>query len=170
MKPMEIIKPCASFEASYYGYISELGDQERYPFVMDLPHQPFAALLRRLNEIEAGISLPNGAVANQTYWLVKGEQLIGVSNLRPVLSEAIAHVGGHIGLGIRPSYRGQGLSKVLLNATLKQAKEQGMKSVSVHCHADNQPSNAMISACGGRLDSVVQSGGMHINRYHIELG
>ena len=166
---IKIIKPSISYEKSYCAYIEELGEEERYPFVMDFPHQPFAELIERLADTEAGRSLPDGVVANQTYWLVKGQELIGVANLRPILNDAIAHVGGHIGLGIRPSFRRQGYSQQLLNAVLEQAKTQGMSQLSVHCHANNTASNAMIISCSGVLESAVDAGGELINRYTIDL-
>lgn len=164
---IKFIKPSISYERSYCAYIEELGEEERYPFVMDFPHQPFAQLIERLADIEAGRSLPSGAVANLTYWLVKERELIGVANLRPKLNDAIAHVGGHIGLGIRPSFRRQGYSQQLLNAVLEQAKIQGMSQLSVHCHANNTASNAMIMRCGGVLESAVDANGERVNRYTI---
>ena len=98
----QIILPHADYEQSYCDYIEELGKEERYPFVMDFPHLPFADVIQRLEGLSKGINVPNGAVANITYWLVEEGELVGVANVRPQLTPAIAAMGGHIGVGGRP--------------------------------------------------------------------
>lgn len=163
----KVVSPSADFERSYCAYIKELGGKERYPFVMDFPHQPFAVLLSRLEELAAGINVPEGAVANQTYWLIEADELLAVANLRPQLSTEIANIGGHIGIGVRPSARGRGCSKILLTALLGKAAEQGLQQVGVHCYNDNTVSKAMIEACGGQLDSTVNAGEQVVARYVI---
>ncbi|MDM7859017.1 GNAT family N-acetyltransferase [Alteromonas sp. ASW11-36] len=163
----KVITPSAQYESSYCAYIEELGTEERYPFVMDFAHQPFTQLLTRLEDLAEGIDVPEGAVANQTYWLVEDDELLAVANLRPQLSPEIANIGGHIGIGVRPSARGRGCSKMLLTALLGIAAEQGLQKVSVHCYNDNAASKAMIEACGGQLDSLVNAGKQVVARYII---
>ncbi|SMC16250.1 Predicted acetyltransferase [Andreprevotia lacus DSM 23236] len=164
---MELIPPNRAYQASYRAYIAELGDEVRYPFTMDLPHDDFDSLLHRLAEIEQGIALLPGHVSSSTYWLVDDGELIGVSNLRHVLNERIRHIGGHVGLGIRPSRRGQGLGTRLLAQTLVAAGARGLRDIHVHCYADNHPSARMIVANGGVLDSTVQLEDRVVERYRI---
>ncbi len=166
---MNLIKPDASFKQSYLSYILELGSEERYPFPLDFDHSDFSALLKKINDFEQGIHLPEGYVPSSTYWMVQGDELVGVSNLHHHLSDQLLTAGGHIGLGIRPSYRGQGLSIKLLNLTLEQASERGIKQVHIHCYAENKASAHMILACGGVLDSVIEDGGHVVQRYLIDL-
>lgn len=162
----QIILPHADYEQSYCDYIEELGNEERYPFVMDFPHLPFANLIQRLDDLSKGLNVPDGAVANITYWLVERGEIIGVANLRPRLTPAIAAIGGHIGLGVRPSWRGKGMSKTLLEATLEKAVEHGLKTVSIHTHTENTSASAMIIACGGKLDStIMDDSGKPVLRY-----
>lgn len=158
MPTIQLIKPCESFEQSYRDYIEELGDEERYPFPLDFEHDDFPALLKKLTRFEQGIDLPEGFVPSTTYWLVEGKELLGVSNLRHHLNEKIRHVGGHIGLGIRPSMRRKGLSEVLLQKTIERGRIMGIEDVHIHCHKHNQPSVRMIEACGGKLESEVFEG------------
>lgn len=166
----QIISPDAAYQESYEAYIKELAGEERYPFVMDLPHTDFEALLRRLDEIKQGINLPDGAVANLTFWLVSSNELIGVANLRPKLNPTIEHIGGHIGIGIRPSRRGQGWSRVLFQGVLQHAKKLRLKALSVHCYQDNDASRRMILANGGQLTSTVMlDNGQAIDRFDINL-
>lgn len=146
---IELVEPCMEFESSYRRYIAELGDEVRYPFPLDFDHGDFAQLLRRLHELREGIALPDGYVPSATYWLVRRNELLGVSNLRLQLNERLREHGGHIGLGIRPS-------------------ERGIAQVHIHCHQHNRASARMIMANGGVLDSEVLHDGECVQRYIIE--
>jgi predicted acetyltransferase len=156
-------------EASYRAYITELGDEERYPFPLDFDHSDFPALLRRLDEFSRGISIPEGFVPSTTYWLVDGSELLGVSNLRHYLNERIRHAGGHIGLGIRPAQRGRGLGKLLLKLTLDEARKKGIGEVHIHCEKHNEASARTIRANGGVFDSEIHEPGHGIvQRYLVD--
>lgn len=162
---MQLIRPDLRFRESYLAYIREMGEEERYPFVMDLPCEDFPALLHRLDEISRGINLPAGSVPSSTFWLVEQEQLLGVSNLRHCLNEQIREVGGHIGLGIRPSRRGQGLGRALLALTLEQARKLGIDQVHIHCYQDNQASGGLIRAMEAVRDSQILAAGKVVERF-----
>ncbi len=168
---MRLIKPSLAFERSYTAYIAELGDEERYPFPMDFDHRDFPALLARLEDFAQGRDLPVGFVPATTYWLVAGDELVGVSNLRHELNETLRVLGGHIGLGIRPSYRGRGLGIELMARTIDQARLIGIGDVHIHCYRGNAPSVRMIRAVGGRLDSEVPAPDSHdiVQRYIVPV-
>jgi len=167
---VKLIKPSISFQESYNAYIEELGDESRHPFPMDFDHRDFAAMLAKIEQYEQGIDLPAGYEPSTTYWLVDGDELIGAANLRHQLSDILKQAGGHIGLGIRPKYRGQGLSVKLLNLTLAKAHNMGINPVEVHCYQDNLPSAGMIKACGGVFHSShLMDNGKTIDRYVIKL-
>lgn len=166
---MKLIQPCAEYESSYTAYIRELGDEVRYPFPLDFDHSDFPKLLQRLRDFKHGANLPQGWVPSTTYWLVDGKELIGVSSLRAFLNEDLRHVGGHIGLGVRPSMRSRGLGKLLLKLTVDEARKQGLASLCVHCYKNNAPSARMIIANGGVLKSEVQAEGSIVQRYLIEI-
>lgn len=153
-----LTRPDPALESSYRGYITELGDEERYPFPLDFEHGDFPALLQRVDNLARGIDLPEGFVASSTFWLVEDGELVGVSNLRHTLNERIRHCGGHIGLGIRPSRRGHGLGNTLMRLTIAQARARGMGELHIHCHKHNAASARMIIANGGVLDSEVAIG------------
>lgn len=150
-----LVLPNPEYEQSYCAYIVELGDEERYPFPLDFEHNDFAALLRRLDDFAKGINIPEGFVSSSTFWLIEDGEIVGVSNLRHYLNERIRHCGGHIGLGIRPSYRGRGLSKVLMALTIQEARKRGIGELHIHCHKHNQASARMIISNGGVLDSEI---------------
>ena len=153
-----LVLPSSEYERSYGAYIEELGDEERYPFPMDFDHADFPALLHRLDEIARGVDIPEGYVPSSTFWLVEAGELIGVSNLRHHLNEQIRASGGHIGLGIRPSYRGRGLGNLLMALTLGEARKRGIDEVHIHCYKANEASARVIISNGGVLQSEVTEG------------
>jgi predicted acetyltransferase len=165
----KLVLPQLDYESSYEAYIRELGDEERYPFPLDFEHSDFAALLRRLDDFASGTNLPPDFVPASTYWLVQGRELVGVSNLRHHLNERIKHNGGHIGLGIRPSYRGRGLGNLLLSLTIQEARRKGISQIHIHCHKSNIASAKMIARNGGVLDSEISDVRSEevIQRYHV---
>ena len=164
---MQLILPSREYEQSYREYILELGDEERYPFPLDFDHSDFHELLAKLENFRVGKGLPEGFVPASTFWLVDQGEILGVSNLRHYLNDRIRQAGGHIGLGIRPSKRGQRLGVGLLKRTLEKAYEQGISSVHIHCHKHNRPSARMITANGGVLESEIKDGGEIIQRYVV---
>jgi predicted acetyltransferase len=165
----ELTPPRPEYERSYGAYIRELGGEVRYPFPLDFEHQDFVALIRRLDDLANGVKLPAGFVPSSTYWLVEGGEILGVSNLRHYLNDRIRHHGGHIGLGVRPSYRGRGLGNLLLALTIQEARKRGIDQIHIHCHKSNFASAKMIARNGGVLDSEVTDVGSEeiIQRYHV---
>ncbi len=165
---MKLVTPDIQYHASYLTYIKELGDEERYPFPLDFDHSDFPAMLIRIQQFEQGVDLPKAYVPSTTYWMVEGDEIIGVSNLRHYLNDQLKTAGGHIGLGIRPSSRGRKLSVQLLQMTLVKAVDKGINEVHVHCYKHNLASARMIEACGGELDSEVLDDGVVVLRYLVE--
>lgn len=153
---VKLVLPGIEYEQSYREYIVELGEEERYPFQLDLEHTDFCVLLERLDQFLNGVNIPSGFVPTSTYWLVDGQELVGVSSLRQYLNEEIAECGGHIGLGIRPSYRGHGLGNTLMALTIQEARKLGIEEIHIHCHASNEASGRMIVRNGGVLRSELK--------------
>ncbi|MBT0586967.1 GNAT family N-acetyltransferase [Alteromonas oceanisediminis] len=162
-----IVLPTRELEASYNAYIVELGDEERYPFVMDFEQQPFQSLITRLQDLASGKVVPEGAVVNHTYWLVEQEELVGVGNVRPKLNPAIARIGGHIGFGIRPRYRNQGLGSYFLAQLVEKAREHGVSPIHLHCHASNTASSKVIESVGGELESHIEDAHQGVIRRYV---
>ncbi len=164
-----LVSPSLKYQTSYLEYIEELKDEERYPFSLDFPHHDFPALLQRLENFKLGIDVPRGYVQSFTYWMIKDRRIIGVSNFRPDLTPELARCGGHIGMGVRPSERGNGLGNLLLKLTLEKAKEYGLRELHIHCYQNNVASNKAIQHCGGQLIDSLEIDGAPINRYKSVL-
>ena len=124
------------------------------PFTLSFQYEPFDALLKKLSDNAEGVGIPEGFVANSSYWLVDDEAgIVGVSNLRHVLTPALRLEGGHIGYGIRPSLRRRGYGVEILRHSLAKAAALGLKRVLLTCGKDNIGSVRVILANGGKLES-----------------
>lgn len=148
-----LITPTTKYQESYNSYIEELGTEERYPYPMDLEHSDFPALVERLQEYSMGVNLPNNFVPNTTFWLIKNEQIVACSHLRHTLNEGLKHMGGHIGLGVRPSMRGKGIGKELLLLTYLEARKIGISGIHIHCMKSNQASKLLLESSGASFSS-----------------
>ena len=168
---MKLIEPSVDFEASYCSYLEELGDEIRIPFPLSFPHEPFADLVQMLVDQSQGNFLLEGFVPNSTFWLVEGEEIMGVSNLRHKLTPSLEKVGGHIGFGVRPSARKKGVGTKLLGCTLECAATLGLSRVLLTCDKTNLGSAGVIRANGGKLEDEYkdQETGRTVQRYWIEI-
>jgi predicted acetyltransferase len=170
---VELVRPSLRYRDSYRGLVAELAaaGEKLVPFVLALENSDFDAFLCRLDDCSRGIDLPDGFVAHSTYWLVRDQaEVVGVSNIRHSLTEALRREGGNIGYGIRPSARRQGLGTTILRNSLARASEMGLPRILVTCAKTNIGSAKSILHNGGVLDSeeYLVDRGEVVQRYWIE--
>lgn len=169
-----LIEPNLLLRESYRELVQEFVEngEPLIPFPLRFPSDDFEALIRKLNDASMGMGIPEGFVANTTYWLIdrRGE-VLGVSNLRHRLTDRLRREGGHIGYGIRPSMRGRGLATELLRLTLEKARQIGLTKVLLTCAKTNAPSAQVILKNGGVFDSeeYIEERNEMITRYWISL-
>lgn len=100
----------------------------------------------------------------------KDDALIGAVNIRMELNEGLLYDGGHIGDGIRPSYRRKGYGTQMVHLALQECRRLGMKKVLMCCDHNNEASRATIVRNGGILENMVVSDDEGITeRYWIHL-
>lgn len=170
--------PNADLRDSYRGLVHEFveGGEPLVPFPLKFPNDDFAKFLEHLSACARGEGLPPGFVAHSTYWLVLvGTEVVGVSNLRHELTEALRREGGHIGYGVRPSARRNGYATELLRQTLLRAEALGLSDVLITCTKTNEASVHTILRNGGVLESeeYISEHSVHndvVQRYRISCG
>ena len=91
---------------------------------------------------------PNVVPAVQ-YILVDNDRIIGMFNLRLLLSGVFLEYGGHIGYAIRPSERRKGYAVKGLRLLLEECKKYGLDRVSITASTNNEASIKTIQKCGG---------------------
>ena len=95
--------------------------------------------------------------------------IVGRSSIRHTLNAFLEREGGHIGFGVRPTFRRRGYATEILQQSLVVARALGITDVLVTCDDDNIGSASVIERCGGALDSIVEreGGGAAVRRYWI---
>ncbi len=164
---MQLITPSIEYVESYDKYIQELGSEERYPFPLDFDYSNFKTYLSKVDSFAKAKNLPEGYVQSSTFWLIKDYEIVGITNIRHRLNKDIEYSGGHIGLSIKPSVRGEGLGKKLMSMSIDFLKGLGVKTVHIHCHKSNSKSSSTIKACNGVFHSEVDDHGHIIERYIV---
>ena len=60
---------------------------------------------------------------------------------------AFAH-SGILGMGVVSGYRGQGIGRALLEATLQAAKAKGIRRIELTVRVDNEAAKQLYESCG----------------------
>ena len=112
----------------------------------------------------------DGWVPNSVYFLYSEsrDKLLGAVDIRHELNKKLLETGGHIGDGIRPSERGLGFGKLILELALEKCNELGIYDVLICCNKKNTRSrNAIIANGGVKENTVLDEDGEFIERYWI---
>lgn len=125
------------------------------------------------------IELPDGSVVPRlpqvTRWMWDG-QFAGTISVRwqPGTTDLPPTCLGHVGYSVVPWKRRRGYATRALALMLPIAAEQGLPFIAITTDADNEPSQRVVLANGGRLSRTFDkppefgSGAMH--EYVIDLG
>jgi predicted acetyltransferase len=116
-----------------------------------------------------GIDLPEGLVPATFLAITLDGQLVGRVSIRHELNDFLAREGGHIGYGVRRTFRRRGVATETLRQSLVIARSVGVDDVLVTCDDVNAGSVAVIERCGGVLESVIDvaDGSGRLRRYWI---
>lgn len=94
-------------------------------------------------------------------------ELVGLVGLRHYLNDNLRIRGGHIGYSIRPSCRGRGFGKLILQLSLPYLKSLGLSSVLVTTDPWNTLSQKVIIANGGEFTKAVKADNQYYFHYQL---
>lgn len=117
--------------------------------------EEFCAYLDRVAAYKSVESVPAGKVTSTFLVAVIDGKIAGRLSIRHELNEFLALVGGHIGYGVAPEFRGRGIATHLLKYGLQFMKERGEEKVFISCHSENEASRKVIEKCGGVFAALV---------------
>jgi predicted acetyltransferase len=130
----------------------------------------FAAWVQRLTrQSDESVPPAEGRVHATYWWIVEDHNYLGAITLRHELNEELLDRGGHIGYGLRPSARRQGIATWALGEVLDVARKRGIDRVLITCADDNVASARTIERHGGVLEDVRLTELGLTRRYWIEL-
>lgn len=170
---MKLVTPRAEYQASYTQMVREFSEHDDIliPFILAEDYEDFAAMLDRLAAYSRGEQMPNGYVAHSTFWLIDdNECVVGCSNLRHGLTDALLEMGGHIGYSIKPSERKKGYARHILELSLAKAKAVGIDRALLTVNKANLGSVKVIQANKGVLETEKEVKGQDglVQYYWIE--
>ena len=84
-----------------------------------------------------------------------GDKVIGWCDVRREFFPSRAH-RGTLGMGLLPEWRGRGVGRRLLEATLAQARRSGFKRIELDVHADNPRAIALYEKAGFVREGIVR--------------
>jgi predicted acetyltransferase len=124
--------------------------------------------LQILDNLFTGTNLPEGKVP-ATFLIAENDgELVGRTSIRHELNDFLFSVGGHIGYGVRPTYRRQGFATEILKQSLTYINQIGITDVLVTCLDGNVGSSSVIESQGGTLENKVEYEGALWRRYWIK--
>ncbi len=114
----------------------------------------------------------NGRVPDSTFFCLDTDTntFVGAVNIRHYLNESLLLNGGHIGDGVRPSRRGEGIATKMIAMALEECKKLGLEKVLMVCDKDNIASRRTIEKNGGILENEVEVDGNIEQRFWITIG
>jgi len=167
---MKLVTPSIKYKTQYLDMLAdwEKTGEKVVPFVLRYDTNDFDAFVDKL--FEAQTVADEGFVCHSTFWLVNEDDVIvGVSNLRHELNDKLLAGGGHIGFGIRPSYRRRGYATKILELSLIEAQKRGIEKALVTCDKINIPSKKTILKNNGVFWEETLFDGILILKYWIDI-
>jgi predicted acetyltransferase len=103
------------------------------------------------------------------WWILDEDEVVGGVALRYANAPRVQQQG-HVGYGVRPSRRGEGVATWALGEVLRHAAASGLRQVLLVCLDDNIGSIKTIERHDGLFERVVADDGVRLRRYWIDLG
>jgi predicted acetyltransferase len=163
-----------TFRAPEPGDEAQLAEAQRimavegFDFAFDFtPGENFEKWLELQVDHRLGKNVASGWVASTFELALVEGQIAGRLSVRHALNDVLLRWGGHLGYGVLPPFRGQGVAKRMLQRGLQLTAQLGIQRVLVTCDEDNAASRRIIEGGGGVYESSYVGAGINrpIRRY-----
>lgn len=157
MSASKLVKPSTEHQETYLEALKEFQDEGRYAFLdIDEIAENFGAFIEKVNEGKKLIHKPYAdwvePVPETVLWLIKDGQFIGTFNIRHRLNWHLEKWGGHINFVIRPTMRGKGFGKKILQKGMPYICYLGIEKALITVDPENEAGIKIIEHCGGEFD------------------
>ena len=125
---------------------------------------------RYLDQLDVREGDAGGLVPDSTFFALDTDTdtFVGAVNIRHRLNEFLLRYGGHIGDGVRPSRRSEGIGTQMIALALEECRRLGIRRVLMTCDKRNIASARTIQKNGGVLENEVDNDGEIVQRYWID--
>ncbi|MBI1301471.1 MAG: GNAT family N-acetyltransferase [Alphaproteobacteria bacterium] len=160
MTAAKLEKPSIEHKESYLEALKEFQEEGRYAF-LDYKEieDNFEEFIEKLNNGKRTLHKPYAdwvePVPETVLWLVKGHDFIGTLNIRHRLNWHLEKWGGHLNFVIRPSMRGKGFGKKLLQKAIPFVSYLGIDRALITIAPDDKAGNRIVEFCGAKLEDTL---------------
>ena len=147
-------------------------EKDEFNFLLSdyVQDEDFAPYLERVAAFKDVATVPEGKVVSTFLVAVVDGKIAGRISIRHSLNDFLALTGGHIGYGVAPEFRGQGVATYMLKYGLEFLKGIGVERCFISCLPHNDHSRRTIEKCGGEFAGIVAdtfNGGKEYRTYWI---
>jgi len=151
---LQLKKLDKSMETALADYIADWKDEDIIPSTLQKYSLGFDGFMNHLNTMEND---PPRLMSPSTMWfLVDGEEILGVIEVRHFLNSGLLKYGGHIAYGVAPKHRGHGYAAKMVKMCMPMLKQLDLDRVLICCVSDNTASAKTILNVGGVLENEVE--------------
>ena len=156
MSASKLVKPSIEYKQSFLEALDEFHAEGRYQFLdrakLDTDFETF---ILDINEGRRHLHKPYQdwvePVPETILWLVKEDKYIGTFNIRHRLNWHLEKWGGHVSFVIRPSMRGKGFGKKILQKGMPFVCYFGIDRALITVEPENIGAVKAIEFCGGQF-------------------
>ena len=87
------------------------------------------------------------------FFALNQEEVVGWVDIFPAWAHAVSHCGS-LGMGVHPSFRGQGLGGRLLDACIRKAWTKGLTRIELEARADNEAAISLYERFGFKHEAL----------------
>ena len=156
MSASKLVKPAVEYKDSFLEALKEFQEEGRYTFLnVDEISENFEEFVADLNHGKRHLHKPYAdwvePVPETILWMVKGDHYIGSLNIRHRLNWHLEKWGGHINFMIRPSMRGKGFGRKILQKGIPCASYLGIERALITVPPKANAAKHIIELCGGEF-------------------
>lgn len=157
MSASKLVKPSADFKESFLEALAEFHAEGRYKFLNEHEiSENFEKFVDELSEGKRHLHKPYTdwvePVPETILWMVKDDKYIGSFNIRHRLNWHLEKWGGHLNFVIRPSMRGKGFGKKMLQKAIPCVAHLGIEKALVTADPNDPAVNRIVEFCGAELE------------------
>jgi len=145
-------------------------DEPHFKFMpsFDVTGLSFDSILKKLDEYEKGINLPNGFVPDTLLFAFNNTgEIVGRVSIRHELNDYLRKYAGNLGYGVIPRFRRMGYATIILRGALDFCKtELKLESVLITCDENNVGSIKTIESSGTKTFTLYQDETLTVPKRH----